>query len=54
VISLAVTVAYDDTEAILYRAAARASVPYIMPNHWNVDIDNEKLIAEIMPDHPWP
>lgn len=54
VISLAVTVAYDDTEATLYRAAARASVPYVMPNHWNVDIDNEKLIADIMPDHPWP
>jgi hypothetical protein len=54
VISLAVTVAYDETEATLYRAAARAGVPYVMPNHYNVDIDNEKLIAEIMPDHPWP
>lgn len=45
IITLSVTVPHD-TEAKLLAAAAKAGVPYVMPNHYGGDIQNEKLIQE--------
>ncbi|KAL1876437.1 hypothetical protein VTK73DRAFT_9303 [Phialemonium thermophilum] len=42
IISLAVTVP-PDTHSKLVRAAAAAGVPYVMPNWWGGDLDNEEL-----------
>jgi hypothetical protein len=42
-----VAVAYTDTEVRLCRAAAKAGIKYVMPNHWGSDLSNPTLIAEM-------
>ena len=45
IITLAVTVP-EDTESKLIRAAARAGVPYVMPNAYGPDPVNDKMMTE--------
>ncbi|KAL4923346.1 aromatic alcohol reductase [Aspergillus undulatus] len=46
IITLAVTVP-PETEGKLIRAAALAGVPYVMPNTWGGDIENERLRKDV-------
>lgn len=48
---LIITLAYTappDTHSKLVQAAAKADVPYVMPNGWGTDTMNEKLQAETL------
>ncbi|GIK02047.1 hypothetical protein Aspvir_006090 [Aspergillus viridinutans] len=51
IITLSVT-APKDTQSKLIQAAAKAGVPYVMPNCYGVDITNEKLRKESLAGDP--
>ncbi|KAI9777016.1 MAG: hypothetical protein M1835_005343 [Candelina submexicana] len=45
IITLSVT-APPDTHSKLVQAAAKAGVPYVMPNGWGLDVENKSLVKE--------
>jgi hypothetical protein len=51
IITLSVT-APKDTQSKLIQAAAKAGVPYVMPNCYGVDITDEKLLKESLAGEP--